>query len=331
MIGIAGICIVFVMVFGGYAMAGGKIGIILHSLPFEMMIILGAALGAFVIGNDKHGIVAHAQGHRQGLQGTALENQGLPGPSLPDVPADPHRALEPGRARPAHRGPGRLADLRRLSPHPRRQRGGGADLRHAALGVDELRRPAPGRGGADQADREELRRGPALGAHAADHGRRPAGARHRRGRARRHQDHGLDRPAAGDPRQDDRRRAGRHLPRRLPRLRLRRAVRQPGEGGDRRGPAFLQPDPRGDGGRAAQPCAEHLRRGRAAEHARRTCAPPTTSSKARSGPPSRASRRDPHRGARPRGARVGAASAVARGRGRPDPRRRARRLHPHRA
>ena len=56
MIGIVGICIVFVMVFGGYTMAGGKIGIILHSLPFEMMIILGAALGAFIIGNDKHGI-----------------------------------------------------------------------------------------------------------------------------------------------------------------------------------------------------------------------------------------------------------------------------------
>ena len=124
-----------------------------------------------------------------------------------------------------------------------------------------------------------LRRGAALGAHAADDGRRPAGARHRRGRARRHQDDGLDRPAAGDPRQDDRRRAGRHLPRRVSRLRHRRAVRDPGEGGDRRGPALLQPDPRGDGGGAAQPRPEHLRRGRAAEHARPTCGPPTTSSK----------------------------------------------------
>lgn len=56
MIGIVGICIVFVMVFGGYTFAGGKIEIILHSLPFEMMMILGAALGAFVISNDKHGI-----------------------------------------------------------------------------------------------------------------------------------------------------------------------------------------------------------------------------------------------------------------------------------
>lgn len=56
MIGILGICIVFVMVFGGYAVAGGKIGIILHSLPFEMMMIAGAATGAFVISNDSHGI-----------------------------------------------------------------------------------------------------------------------------------------------------------------------------------------------------------------------------------------------------------------------------------
>ena len=56
MIGIIGICIVFVMVFGGYIIAGGKIGIILHSLPYEMMMIAGAAIGAFVISNDKHGI-----------------------------------------------------------------------------------------------------------------------------------------------------------------------------------------------------------------------------------------------------------------------------------
>jgi chemotaxis protein MotA len=57
MIGIVGIVIVFVMVFGGYVIAGGKIGIILHSLPYEMMMIAGAATGAFVISNNKHGIV----------------------------------------------------------------------------------------------------------------------------------------------------------------------------------------------------------------------------------------------------------------------------------
>jgi chemotaxis protein MotA len=56
MISFAGIAIVFVMVFGGYIFAGGKLGIILHSLPFEMMMIAGAAVGALVIGNDKVGI-----------------------------------------------------------------------------------------------------------------------------------------------------------------------------------------------------------------------------------------------------------------------------------
>lgn len=56
MIGFVGIAIVFVMVFGGYIIAGGKIGIILHAAPYELMMIMGAALGAFVISNDTHGI-----------------------------------------------------------------------------------------------------------------------------------------------------------------------------------------------------------------------------------------------------------------------------------
>ena len=56
MIGLIGIVIIFVMVFGGYLLAGGKMGIILKSLPFEMIMIGGAALGAFVIGNDGAGI-----------------------------------------------------------------------------------------------------------------------------------------------------------------------------------------------------------------------------------------------------------------------------------
>jgi chemotaxis protein MotA len=52
MIGLIGIVVIFVMVFGGYILAGGKLGIILKSLPFELMIIGGAAAGAFVIAND---------------------------------------------------------------------------------------------------------------------------------------------------------------------------------------------------------------------------------------------------------------------------------------
>lgn len=52
MIGIVGILIVFAMVFGGYIAAGGKMGIILKALPYEMTMIGGAAVGAFVISND---------------------------------------------------------------------------------------------------------------------------------------------------------------------------------------------------------------------------------------------------------------------------------------
>jgi len=52
MVGVIGIITVFVMVFGGYLAAGGKMGIILKSLPFEMTMIIGAAVGAFLISNS---------------------------------------------------------------------------------------------------------------------------------------------------------------------------------------------------------------------------------------------------------------------------------------
>lgn len=52
MIGIIGIITVFAMVFGGYLAAGGKMGIIFKALPFEMTMIGGAAVGAFLISND---------------------------------------------------------------------------------------------------------------------------------------------------------------------------------------------------------------------------------------------------------------------------------------
>lgn len=52
MIGMVGIVVIFVMVFGGYMLAGGKLGIILKSLPFEMIMIGGAAAGAFMLSND---------------------------------------------------------------------------------------------------------------------------------------------------------------------------------------------------------------------------------------------------------------------------------------
>lgn len=52
MFGIIGIAVTFGMVFGGYLIAGGKMGIILKALPYEMMMIGGAATGAFLISNN---------------------------------------------------------------------------------------------------------------------------------------------------------------------------------------------------------------------------------------------------------------------------------------
>ncbi|WP_108483853.1 flagellar motor stator protein MotA [Oceaniglobus ichthyenteri] len=56
MLGFVGIAIIFVMVFGGYLAAGGKMGIILKSLPFELSMIGGAAVGAFLLSNDSSGV-----------------------------------------------------------------------------------------------------------------------------------------------------------------------------------------------------------------------------------------------------------------------------------
>jgi chemotaxis protein MotA len=52
MIGGIGVVIIFVMVFGGYLAAGGSMGIILYALPYEMAMIGGAAVGAFMIANN---------------------------------------------------------------------------------------------------------------------------------------------------------------------------------------------------------------------------------------------------------------------------------------
>lgn len=52
MFGLIGIVLTFAMVFGGYVLAGGKMGVITHALPFEMMMIGGAAVGSFLLSND---------------------------------------------------------------------------------------------------------------------------------------------------------------------------------------------------------------------------------------------------------------------------------------
>lgn len=49
---IIGLAITFGMVFGGYMLSGGSMEVMLHALPFEGMMVGGAALGAFVMANS---------------------------------------------------------------------------------------------------------------------------------------------------------------------------------------------------------------------------------------------------------------------------------------
>lgn len=56
MLGFVGIAVILIMVFGGYTLAGGHLGIIFEALPHEMITIGGAAVGAFLISNDIAGV-----------------------------------------------------------------------------------------------------------------------------------------------------------------------------------------------------------------------------------------------------------------------------------
>jgi chemotaxis protein MotA len=47
-----GIVVILVMVFGGFMIHGGQMGPIIEALPFEMIMIGGAAVGSFLISND---------------------------------------------------------------------------------------------------------------------------------------------------------------------------------------------------------------------------------------------------------------------------------------
>ncbi|WP_426040875.1 flagellar motor stator protein MotA [Brevundimonas sp. TWP2-3-4b1] len=58
---IIGIVMLFGMVFGSYALAGGKFEVIIHAAPHELMAIGGSAIAAFLISNSI-GVVKSAMG-----------------------------------------------------------------------------------------------------------------------------------------------------------------------------------------------------------------------------------------------------------------------------
>jgi len=48
---IVGIIVTLVLVFGGFIISGGNIGVVLHALPIEGMVIGGAGVGSFLVSN----------------------------------------------------------------------------------------------------------------------------------------------------------------------------------------------------------------------------------------------------------------------------------------
>src|SRR5436189_3189458 len=59
---IIGIVVVIGMVFGGFVFAGGNLEPVLEAGPHEMIIIMGAGAGAFLIGNSFKTVLASGAG-----------------------------------------------------------------------------------------------------------------------------------------------------------------------------------------------------------------------------------------------------------------------------
>ena len=70
-----GMVILLVMVFGGFIISGGSIGVILHALPIEMLVIGGAAVGATITGNSGADLKALGGGLAKVFKGPKYKKQ----------------------------------------------------------------------------------------------------------------------------------------------------------------------------------------------------------------------------------------------------------------
>jgi len=74
-----GLVLLFVFVFGGYIIAGGKMAPIIKAAPIEMFIIGGAAVAAMLISNSS-GIIKGAMGGLgKVFKGSKYKKRRLPG------------------------------------------------------------------------------------------------------------------------------------------------------------------------------------------------------------------------------------------------------------
>lgn len=75
MLVIVGFIVVLALVFGGYVLAGGKFAVIIHALPFELMMIGGAAVGSFMAGNQGLVIKATLKSFKTAIKGPHWKRQ----------------------------------------------------------------------------------------------------------------------------------------------------------------------------------------------------------------------------------------------------------------
>ncbi len=75
MIPVGGFLFLLVCVFGGVALAGGRIKAILEALPFEMLTIGGSAIGSFAMANSMHVMKASVGGLKKVFAGSRYKGE----------------------------------------------------------------------------------------------------------------------------------------------------------------------------------------------------------------------------------------------------------------
>lgn len=70
---VVGIIVLLLLVFGGFALAGGNLTPVMAALPHEMLIIGGAAVGSLIIGNSGHELKALGRGLAKVFKGPTYQ------------------------------------------------------------------------------------------------------------------------------------------------------------------------------------------------------------------------------------------------------------------
>ena len=73
MLTVCGLVFLLACVFGSFIASGGAIGPLFGSMPFELLSILGAAIGSFVMANSMHDVKRTLAGLRKTLNGSAYK------------------------------------------------------------------------------------------------------------------------------------------------------------------------------------------------------------------------------------------------------------------